>query len=552
MVFPYVCVLVLSWALLLIVSVNSFNFPSWFKYSSSSNTHLSRKTASSKHRFLKLHSAKEDPLSEYRDIIDYDDFLRLVPNSPLDVSKSLLRAKERNFPMDLSEFANTNSIDPIEADLFAELQPPELNQEDMEQYDLEQFEIAKEEHQLKALRNGVKFEDIKELTLEDLEAENKRLETIRKKIFFELDPLEAQFRKYPVEIPTLPYVDDIFLGVVKFHDNDRIYLLPENGCYWGILPKREMVLDEDDIASVNVSEIASLGNLTTVIVGYYDRTYPVVSLRPFLQEAAWHQLRNERATDNILTVKVKSNNEFGAMVNLNGLSAFLPLTQYVDPTVRFRKGQEIKVRIIESDERYGSLIVSEKRALEEARPVLSVGSLVNCTVSNHCSYGIFMKTPDNGQALLHISQISGARVENLEEIFPVGSSFKVLVVENKHESGRISISLRSLESYPGEVLSNFTQLQENAEKSAGIFMERLKARSDAMNLMAQDLLTELTGGNALETPIPMTTLPLMNSTITTIPLDITSEQTNNPIAESIDEKDNDQEPPTPPTITNIE
>lgn len=102
---------------------------------------------------------------------------------------------------------------------------------------------------------------------------------------------------------------------------------------------------------------------------------------------------------------------------------------------------------------------------------MQVGQLVSGKVIGVQPYGAFVRlnVPDTKRAptgLLHISQISAKRVEDMESVFKVGAKVKCMVIESDPEKNRISLSTRPLESTPGEMLRDQAAVYANAEEAA--------------------------------------------------------------------------------------
>lgn len=73
----------------------------------------------------------------------------------------------------------------------------------------------------------------------------------------------------------------------------------------------------------------------------------------------------------------------------------------------------------------GKIVVSQKRAMQENAKPLVRGSVMDAVVTGIRPFGAFMEMEGGQAGLLHISQISADRVENLESFFTVGQEAKV-------------------------------------------------------------------------------------------------------------------------------
>jgi small subunit ribosomal protein S1 len=65
--------------------------------------------------------------------------------------------------------------------------------------------------------------------------------------------------------------------------------------------------------------------------------------------------------------------------------------------------------------------------------------------------------------LLHVSQISQKRVDNLENLFQPGQEVKTMIVNIDEGQNRISLSTKVLENFPGEMVENLQQVMDEAE-----------------------------------------------------------------------------------------
>lgn len=81
-------------------------------------------------------------------------------------------------------------------------------------------------------------------------------------------------------------------------------------------------------------------------------------------------------------------------------------------------------------------------------------------------YGVFLELEGGAAGLLHISQISAERVDNLENVFSVGQKAKVMIIDHDKVNGRVALSTRALEATPGDVLRNIELVFEKAEETA--------------------------------------------------------------------------------------
>ena len=188
--------------------------------------------------------------------------------------------------------------------------------------------------------------------------------------------------------------------------------------------------------------------------GYYELSRTKVSLPK--DWSALEKAFNEKATImGTVTGAIKG----GVTVDI-GVRAFMPASRSATKDAADLEklvGQEIKCRIIKLDVADEDVVVDrravteeEERAGKEARySELAVGAIVNGTVRSLTDYGAFV---DIGgvDALLHVSDISRARINNPADVLTVGQEVEaqVLKISNEGDKRRISIGLKQLQADP--------------------------------------------------------------------------------------------------------
>ncbi|MEW6775242.1 MAG: 30S ribosomal protein S1 [Bdellovibrionota bacterium] len=171
----------------------------------------------------------------------------------------------------------------------------------------------------------------------------------------------------------------------------------------------------------------------------------------------WDEIANAFAKNAIVEGQITSRVKGGYEVDI-GVKAFLPasqvdirmpknLDQYLNQTGQFR--------IIKFNQKRGNVVLSRRAVLEEQRShmrdetlkALVEGAIVTGTVKNLTEYGAFV---DLGglDGLLHISDISWARIKHPSEKIKPGDEVRVKVLQFNRETGRVSLGLKQLEADP--------------------------------------------------------------------------------------------------------
>jgi small subunit ribosomal protein S1 len=248
----------------------------------------------------------------------------------------------------------------------------------------------------------------------------------------------------------------------------------------GSVIKGKIVAIENDFAVVDVGlktegrvslkEFAMPGLTPKVAVGdevevYLERVEnalgeAVLSRDKARREESWIRLEkafNEQTrVQGVIFGRVKG----GFTVDLDGAVAFLPGSQVdVRPMrdVGPLMNQAQPFQILKMDRRRGNIVVSRRAVLEERRAEersslvasLQEKQVVEGIVKNITDYGAFV---DLGgvDGLLHVTDIAWRRVSHPTEVLNVGQTVTVQIIKINHETQRISLGMKQLQTDPWE------------------------------------------------------------------------------------------------------
>jgi len=192
-----------------------------------------------------------------------------------------------------------------------------------------------------------------------------------------------------------------------------------------------------------------------------------VSLAEAGKQKVWEEVRELKDAENTVKVTISGANSGGLLTEINGIKAFLPVSQLANenyPRVpdgdkekilsELQKfvGQTLTVKIINSNQVMNKLIVSEREVADEGvKKILDkykVDDIVTGEISGVASFGAFVKFADEPsiEGLIHISEIDHRLIENPKDAVTVGEKVKAKIVEIK--DGRVSLSLKALKPNP--------------------------------------------------------------------------------------------------------
>jgi small subunit ribosomal protein S1 len=181
------------------------------------------------------------------------------------------------------------------------------------------------------------------------------------------------------------------------------------------------------------------------------------------REESWIKLEKAFNDQTRVTGVIFGRVKGGFTVDLDGAVAFLPGSQVdVRPMrdVGPLMNQAQLFQILKMDRRRGNIVVSRRAVLEERRAEertslvasLQEKQMVEGVVKNITDYGAFV---DLGgvDGLLHVTDIAWRRVSHPTEVLTVGQTVNVQIIKINHETQRISLGMKQLQTDPWEGVS---------------------------------------------------------------------------------------------------
>ena len=127
-------------------------------------------------------------------------------------------------------------------------------------------------------------------------------------------------------------------------------------------------------------------------------------------------------------------------------------------------GKTIKVVVMEADRETNRLIVSEKAVTEaddadmrkKLWGLVKPGEVYDAEVAGVVPFGLFVKVPQVSEAgeavwlegLVHISEVSWEKVEDIKAEFKEGDKIKVKVIGMDESTGRLALTMKQLTDDP--------------------------------------------------------------------------------------------------------
>jgi len=263
---------------------------------------------------------------------------------------------------------------------------------------------------------------------------------------------------------------DVVEGQVMRVDSDGI-LVSVGHKSEGVVPQREMrTVTSKTAARYQVGETIQV----LVLDASYGEGGALLSIDKARGEASWGILEELVESGGTVEATITGYNRGGAVVDVDGLQAFIPLSQTIVTTgadheagLAARVGETITAKVLEVNRRRNRAVLSERAAHREQREGvkdqlldnLQEGETRHGRVTGVSSFGAFVDL-GGADGLIHISEMSWSPVASVDEIVAVGQDVDVYVLRVDRETRRIALSLRRLQPTPWEQVGGQLQLEQ--------------------------------------------------------------------------------------------
>jgi small subunit ribosomal protein S1 len=188
-----------------------------------------------------------------------------------------------------------------------------------------------------------------------------------------------------------------------------------------------------------------------------DEGMVVLSKEKAAQRQNWEKIVGVYKGDGIIKGKVRSAVKGGLTVNV-GVEAFLPASQIdIIPPKDLQQfvGNTYDFKIVKINEDRKNVVLSRREIIEQERSEkrqaflagVTIGSQITGTVKNITDFGAFIDL-DGIDGLLHVTDMSWARLNHPAELIKVGQQLTVQVLDINKEKERVSLGLKQMQSNP--------------------------------------------------------------------------------------------------------
>ncbi|MFN0145191.1 MAG: S1 RNA-binding domain-containing protein [Dehalococcoidia bacterium] len=226
--------------------------------------------------------------------------------------------------------------------------------------------------------------------------------------------------------------------------------------------KTEAVIPQSEMLSLGAEGSARLKTGDTVRVMVLQPSsaegHAIVSLDRARGEEGWDVLAERFESGEIFEAEVSGHNRGGILVNVEGVNAFIPLSQ-VDSVRRDDPdavaalaslvGKPIRLKVVELNRKRNRVILSERAAMAEFRKDqkdkvlddLQEGEIREGRVSSITDFGVFIDL-GGADGLAHMTELTWERGKKARDLYSVGDTVQAYILKVDRETKKISLSLK--------------------------------------------------------------------------------------------------------------
>lgn len=226
--------------------------------------------------------------------------------------------------------------------------------------------------------------------------------------------------------------------------------------------KTEAIIPQGEMLSLGVEggQKLNAGDVVKVMVlqPMTSDGHALVSLDRARGEEGWDTLQARFEAGEIFEAQVTGHNRGGILVNIEGVNAFVPLSQ-IDSVRRDNPeavaelsnlvGTNIRLKVLELNRKRNRVILSERAAMAEFRKEqkdrildqLQEGEIRTGVVSSITDFGVFVDL-GGADGLAHMTELTWERGKKARDLYNVGDEVQAYILKVDRETKKISLSLK--------------------------------------------------------------------------------------------------------------
>jgi small subunit ribosomal protein S1 len=214
------------------------------------------------------------------------------------------------------------------------------------------------------------------------------------------------------------------------------------------------------------------------------------------QPNPWDMLESRYPMGTVVRGKIRNITDFGIFLGVeDGIDGLIHVSdiswtkRVTHPATLYQEGDEVDAVVLNIDKENERFSLGVKQLEPDPWASITtryrVGSIVTGNVANITDFGIFVELEPGIEGLVHVSEVSSDKVDNISAVVEKGQEIQAEVLNIDQEERKISLSMKAIED--AEVLAEKKALdalnQEMASQAASTLGEKIlearKSREDS-------------------------------------------------------------------------
>ncbi|KJP84948.1 hypothetical protein AK88_05415 [Plasmodium fragile] len=308
--------------------------------------------------------------------------------------------------------------------------------------------------------------------------------------------INAAFNKYSIvnydSKEDLNKVEKLYVGKLIF---GKIFKIEKTFAYVDINYAFYAELHEDQMP-YNIKNIKDVFKVNDKLIFEIYKMYPdkiLLTLKNIQKVNDLNKILHYKTQDIPFDVKVVTILKNGISVSYNDIYAFIHISAVsnkykikVEENEKIQESllnQRIKVMCTDINKlNFSNLIYEQNEQLKK----LNIYDIVHVEIIHISKYGLMVKC-DDIVGLIHISEISKKKIEDLNEVFKIGDQLKGILINIDYDNKRFSLSTKILETEGRNFIDNRDQIYDNLE----YILDDIKKRNTSLRINDSNIKNQL-------------------------------------------------------------
>ncbi|MCP5003282.1 MAG: 30S ribosomal protein S1 [Planctomycetes bacterium] len=207
------------------------------------------------------------------------------------------------------------------------------------------------------------------------------------------------------------------------------------------------------------TEVVAIGDTVEAIVLNINKEKEEISLSiKQVEKNPWTLIEEKYPSGTKIMGRVRNLTNYGAFVEIEeGIDGLLHISdlswskKVTHPSEIVKKGDTIETIVLSVDKEKKRVSLGYKQLKEdpwkkEIPGKYAVGDIVKSKVAKITDFGAFLDLGDGLEGLLHISELSDKKVNDIEKVLSIGEELEVRIIKMEADARKIGLSLKGVKN----------------------------------------------------------------------------------------------------------